>query len=108
MDLINRRLQGKIPPLKRKPICKKHWLLSYEQLKKTHIRDYQSLFNRVELNLGTDQQAATLPTDERLKKYASAPSDLTIAGFVLPVWAVPDDRQFKAWFTTYQFAGNLE
>ena len=69
---------GKDPAVEAKANLQKAWLLSYEQLKKTHLRDYQSLFNRVELKLGTDQQAAALPTDERLKKYASAPSDLKL------------------------------
>jgi alpha-L-fucosidase 2 len=69
---------GKDPAIEAKANLQKAGLLSYEQLKKTHIRDYQSLFNRVELNLAIDQQAATLPTDERLKKYAAAPSDLQL------------------------------
>ena len=39
---------------------------SYEQLKAEHIRDYQALFNRVTLTLGTPQASAA-PTDERLE-----------------------------------------
>jgi alpha-L-fucosidase 2 len=39
---------------------------SYETLRETHIRDYQELFHRVKLNLGTTD-AANLPTDRRLE-----------------------------------------
>jgi len=39
---------------------------SYETLLETHIRDYQGLFHRVKLDLGTTD-AANLPTDQRLK-----------------------------------------
>jgi alpha-L-fucosidase 2 len=68
-------LEGKDPSVEAKANLQKAWQLSYEQLKGTHIRDYQSLFKRVDLKLSTDQAAAKLPTDERLKKYASAPTD---------------------------------
>ncbi len=39
----------------------------YETLKKTHIKDYQSLFNRVKLNLGGNKTAQT--TKEALQGY---------------------------------------
>ena len=39
----------------------------YETLKKTHIKDYQSLFNRVKLNLGGSKSAQT--TKEALQSY---------------------------------------
>ena len=39
----------------------------YETLKKTHIKDYQSLFNRVKLNLGGSKTAQT--TKEALQGY---------------------------------------
>lgn len=39
----------------------------YETLKKAHIKDYQSLFNRVKLNLGGSKTAQT--TKEALKGY---------------------------------------
>ena len=39
----------------------------YQQLKAEHIADYQSYFNRVELNLGkVSSEIEALPTDERL------------------------------------------
>jgi alpha-L-fucosidase 2 len=46
-------------------------------LQAAHIRDYQSLFNRVHLQLGKPGAAAeALPTDERLKQFAAHPDDL--------------------------------
>lgn len=39
---------------------------SYAQLRKAHVADHQSLFNRVKLDIGTTKSAA-LPTDERIK-----------------------------------------
>lgn len=45
-------------------------LYSYEQLKARHIRDYQSLYKRVELDLGMHGRYDRLPTDVRIKKAA--------------------------------------
>jgi alpha-L-fucosidase 2 len=67
--------EGKDPAIEAKANLHKAWALTYEQLKLGHIRDYQSLFKRVELKLGADENASKVPTDERLKKYASAPTD---------------------------------
>lgn len=47
---------------------------SYEQLLSNHLADYQSLFNRVKLNLGKSS-APDLPTNERLKRYATGKED---------------------------------
>ena len=68
-------LEGKDPSIEAKANLQKALALSYEQLKGIHIRDYQSLFKRVEFKLGADNGAAKLPTDERLKQYASNPTD---------------------------------
>jgi alpha-L-fucosidase 2 len=68
-------LEGKDPSIEAKTNLQKALALSYEQLKGIHIRDYQSLFKRVELKLGADNSASKLPTDERLKQYASNPTD---------------------------------
>lgn len=68
-------VEGKDPSIEAKANLQKALTLSYEQLKAAHIRDYQSLFKRVELKLGADNGAAKLPTDERLKQYASNPTD---------------------------------
>jgi len=47
----------------------------YADLKLTHIKDYQRLFNRVELNLGESQTQQAIPTDQRLKAYKSGGKD---------------------------------
>lgn len=68
-------LEGKDPAVEAKAILQKALARSYEQLKTEHINDYQSLFKRVEFKLSVDESVLKLPTDERLKKYASAPTD---------------------------------
>jgi alpha-L-fucosidase 2 len=40
---------------------------SYARLREAHVADYQSLFNRVELELGDSGALARLPTDKRLE-----------------------------------------
>ena len=44
------------------------------EIKKQHVKDYQTYFKRVELKLG-DKDLVNLPTDERLKRYAKGESD---------------------------------
>ena len=49
---------------------------SYAELKSAHTKDFQSLFNRVELNLGpSPSEALALPTDQRLKAYKAGGED---------------------------------
>jgi alpha-L-fucosidase 2 len=43
---------------------------SYAALRAKHVADYQQLFNRVQLSL-TNQLAANLPTNERIKNFAT-------------------------------------
>ena len=47
---------------------------TFEELRSTHIADYQKLFNRVELDLGTTD-AVNLPTDQRLKRIRKGEQD---------------------------------
>ena len=47
---------------------------TFDQLKQTHLVDYQSFFNRVNLSLG-ETTAPELPTDERLMRYAEGKED---------------------------------
>jgi alpha-L-fucosidase 2 len=47
---------------------------SYQDLKSAHVADFQSLFNRVSLDLGTSENAK-LPTDERLKAFQKGAND---------------------------------
>ena len=48
--------------------------IGWVEIKKQHIKDYQSYFKRVELKLA-DKDLVNLPTDERLKRYAKGESD---------------------------------
>ena len=44
------------------------------ELKQAHIKDYQTFFSRVQLNLGKTD-APNLPTDERLRRYREGKED---------------------------------
>lgn len=46
---------------------------SFDTLRNAHVTDYQSYFNRVSLNL--DGKPLSLPTNERLKRYAGGAED---------------------------------
>ncbi len=48
--------------------------LSFKEIKENHIADYQSLFNRFSLDLGTNGRDS-LPTDQRLEKFIESPED---------------------------------
>jgi len=49
---------------------------SYASLRTAHVRDYQSLFNRVSLHVGvTDPKNAALPTNQRLRAYSDGALD---------------------------------
>lgn len=67
--------EGKNPAIEAGANLKKALAFSWDQLKQRHITDYQSLFNRVKLNLGTNAEAVKLPTDERLRRYAGTQND---------------------------------
>ncbi|WP_231617864.1 glycoside hydrolase family 95 protein [Novipirellula aureliae] len=47
---------------------------SYDDLRVTHVTDYQNLFNRVKLDLGTTD-AVNKPTDERLREIKKGKHD---------------------------------
>ncbi len=53
---------------------KKAYPQNYEVLKSAHIKDYQSFFKRVSLDLGPSN-APNLPVNERLKRYAEGKED---------------------------------
>lgn len=48
--------------------------LGWRKIKNRHINDYQKFFNRVQLKLG-DRDTINLPTDQRLKRYATGLKD---------------------------------
>jgi alpha-L-fucosidase 2 len=50
---------------------------SFQQLKSSHLADYQKYFNRVSLTLGKTD-APDLPTNERLKRYSEGKEDKTL------------------------------
>jgi alpha-L-fucosidase 2 len=49
----------------------------FQQLKSSHLIDYQKYFNRVSLTLGKTD-APDLPTNERLKRYSEGKEDKTL------------------------------
>ena len=63
-------LQGKDPSIEAKLNLEKALKRSYTQLKNDHIADYQALFNRVQLDLGKDENLLKQPTDIRLRNFA--------------------------------------
>lgn len=48
---------------------------SFKQLCKRHKADYVSFFDRVDVQLGEEQELSQLPTDERLKAYTAGAQD---------------------------------
>jgi alpha-L-fucosidase 2 len=82
---------GKDPSVEAKANMQRAMQLGYAQLKAAHIRDYQSLFKRVALKLDAAANVGKIPTDERLKNYASA--------------AVGDQQQLQVLY--YQFGRYL-
>ncbi len=42
---------------------------SYDELKKRHVEDYQALYDRVALDLGSNPETLQLDTDERIKRF---------------------------------------
>jgi alpha-L-fucosidase 2 len=67
--------EGKDPHIEASANLKKAITSSWAQLKQRHVGDYQSLFNRVKLDLGINETAVKLPTDERLRQFASTKDD---------------------------------
>ncbi len=51
---------------------------AYGRLRAAHIADHQKLFRRVSLELGA-QASPPLPTDERIRRFASAPDPQLVA-----------------------------
>ena len=51
----------------------------YEAIRNEHITSYKKLFDRATLNLGNNQEAAALPTDLRLERFAKTKDDPGLA-----------------------------
>lgn len=56
---------------------KKAFCSGYDELKKSHIADYKSYYNRISLDLGGESNTLA-PTDERLKNFKSDKSDISL------------------------------
>ena len=52
---------------------------SYEEMRAEHVRDYQSLYRRVHIDLGSTANAAQLPTDARRKQVEEGKEDPELA-----------------------------
>lgn len=52
---------------------------SYDELLRRHVEDYQSLYNRVDFDLGDLSEYDSIPTDIRLKKVAEGFTDLGLS-----------------------------
>ncbi len=48
---------------------------SFERLKKSHIEEHSAMFNRVNLKIGDDREADSIPTDERLRRFQAGADD---------------------------------
>ncbi|MXV14986.1 glycoside hydrolase family 95 protein [Pedobacter sp. HMF7056] len=68
-------LQGKDPAVAAAGNLTNALILSPEALRKRHLADYQRLFNRVSLNLGSDPEALRLPIPERMLRLNSGKAD---------------------------------
>lgn len=49
--------------------------VSWDELKQTHIQDHRQYFDRMDLQLASDETLNDLPTGERLKRYAEGVAD---------------------------------
>jgi alpha-L-fucosidase 2 len=62
-------LQGKDPAVEARMYMDDASQKSFEQLKAIHLSDYQALFNRVTLDLGSHAEAQKLPVDKRMLRF---------------------------------------
>lgn len=68
--------EGKDPAIQASDVMKKAVAKGYDELYKSHLNDYQTLFDRVSLTLGKPQpEKENLPTNERLRLFSEDGSD---------------------------------
>ena len=48
---------------------------TYDQLKENHIKDYKSLFNRINFEMPATPEQEVLPTDQRIIRYKETPDN---------------------------------
>jgi alpha-L-fucosidase 2 len=68
-------LQGKDAGAEAQAVLDAATTKTFAQLKARHLADYQPLFNRVTLDLGTDPEAMRLPTDKRMLRLNKGKPD---------------------------------
>lgn len=61
--------EGVDPSAKAAGVLDKALAYDYKQLKQRHVADYQSLFDRVDLQLASSPEQKTLPTDQRITQF---------------------------------------
>jgi len=71
-------LEGKDPALEAESIIESVSKKQYSDLKEAHLADFRKLFDRVSLDLGAEEEAVKLPTDDRLLRFNSGKSDLQL------------------------------
>lgn len=73
--------EGVDPSAKAASIIEKASAYDYKTLKRHHLDDYHSLFDRVSLNLPSTEAQKALPTDQRIQNFASE-SDPALAALL--------------------------
>lgn len=68
-------LEGKDPSFEVTSLIEAVSKKTYEDVKNAHLEDFRKLFDRVSLNLGIEEEAVRLPTDERLLRINSDKTD---------------------------------
>lgn len=66
-------LEGKDPAIEAGGNMKQALRKSYDEIKRSHLTDYATLFNRVKFSLGEEE--VKLPTDERLRNFNASKGD---------------------------------
>jgi alpha-L-fucosidase 2 len=68
-------LEGKDPALESIANLDAAFSKDFNQIMTSHVADYRSLFGRVKLDLGSDQEANRLPTDKRMIRFNEGKPD---------------------------------
>jgi alpha-L-fucosidase 2 len=66
---------GEDPEVKNRDVLESAMQKAYEELKRRHIEDYRSLYDRVSLELDQDPELAKLPTNERFERLKAGGTD---------------------------------
>ncbi|MBO9620943.1 MAG: glycoside hydrolase family 95 protein [Niabella sp.] len=99
--------------------------INYNELRRRHVEDYKKLFGRVRFTLNTKTKQASLPTDERIMRYAKGGDEdlvtlffqfgryLMIAGSrnggqPLNLQGLWNDKVIPPWASAYTTNINLE